>query len=429
MASPTLRSTLSLVALLALTGAGPAGFETEPTLPTRSLAGPSLALSGKGYRVEPQTRVESFMGRYRVHTSMGTLEAVGVEELERRVAEVPALTQLMAIERSDAFAGAMKASAGRSVDAAKRIVTEPGQTLAGLPGGIGRAIRGAGWKVRRVAVDVSDAVARQNDEDDAHATTGGDGAEASAADRLPDFARELAGVNKARRAIAERLGMDPYPRTPAVAEKLESLAWASVAGGLSLDLALAAFPRGVGNTLGAAREVDALAWQLPPADIQRQLESRLRARGHAPRAAREWLRNRAFTPTEQLALVRLVESLDVDAGEADLIELATDVRTPGHARFLIGQLKMLEKDRKRAQYAAYATSGGVAWMSLSDGSQLLALPLDYLSWTEQLGGGMPDSLRPDPARGRIVLAGSASRMARERLSKLGWQLEEGRPVR
>lgn len=420
---------LSLLALVALTGAKPAGFEAEPTLPTRSLAGGSLALAGEGYRIDERTLVESFMGRFRIHTAVGTIDAVGVDELERRVAEVPAITQLMAMERSDVFAGAMKASADRSVDAARRIVTEPGQTLAALPAGVGRAILGAGRKVRRVAVDVADAAARQNEEVESTPRNGGDVKAPPAANPLPDFARELAGVNKARRAIAARLGMDPYPRTPAVAEKLESLAWATVAGGLSLDLALAAIPGGFRNVVGAAREVDDLAWKLPPADIQRQLETRLRARGHAPRAAREWLRNRAFTPTEQLAFVGLVESLDVAGGEGDLLVTATEVRTPGHARFLLGQLRMLDRNPQRARYAAYATSGGVAWISLQDGSQVLALPLDHLAWTEQLGGGMPASLRPDPRRGRILLAGSASPMARDRLAKLGWLLQEKQRVR
>lgn len=406
---------------------GQAPYEQEPTLPTARLVGGSVALSGPGWRVAPQTRVEMFMGRYVLHTQAGQVDAVGMEELAERIAEVPAVETLMAMQRSEVFADSLKTSTQRTVDAATRVVTQPAETVSALPKGIGNALRAQGRKVRSMAVGVADAVVRERDDapSQPEAATGDAGAD----DKLPDFARELAGVNKARRQIAAKLGIDPYTRSPLIAEKLESLAWASVAGGMSVDIALAAIPGELRDALSFSKQIDELAWSQPPADIRRLLESRLRARGHAGRLAREMLRNRAFTPTQQIAFVGLLEQLDVTTNEALVIEMATGLKRPGEARFLIAQLRMLSLAPGAASRRAYQGSGGVVWLELHNGSQLLALPLDYLAWTPTLGAGMPASLRPDARRGSILVSGQASPRARERLQSLGWQVKERQRLR
>jgi hypothetical protein len=420
-------ATVTLLLAVATPALGQAPYETEPTLPTARLVGGSVALSGPGYRMEPTTRVEMFMGRFVLRTKAGQVDAIGMEELEERVAEVPALEKLMAMQRSDVFADALKSSTRRTVDAATRVVTQPGETVAALPRGIGNAIRAQGRKVRSLAMGVADAVAREREKPEPEAETPAN--DANGQDELPDFARELAGVNKARRQIAAKLGIDPYTRSPRVADKLESLAWASVAGGISVDVALSAIPGELRDALAFSRNVDQLAWSQPPADIRRLLESRLRARGHEGRLAREMLRNRSFTPTQQVSLVELLEQVNVTTNEALVLEIATDVQRPGEARFLLAQLRMLALATDPRSRGAYGGSGGVVWLELKNGSHVLPLPLDYLSWTPTLGAGMPASLRPDARRGSLLISGQASPQARERLQALGWQVKERQRLR
>lgn len=404
-------------------------YESEPTLATTRLVAGAVPLSGPGFRVDPQTRVDQFMGRYVIRTDAGAVDAVGMEELAERIGEVPAVETLMAMQRSEVFAEALKSSTKKTVDAATRVVTQPGETLSALPRGLGNALRAQGRKVRTLAVDVADAVARGREEPKPGAAAGTGPGDASDEDKLPDFARELAGVNKARRQIAAKLGIDPYTRSPLIAEKLESLAWASVAGGISVDIALSAVPGELRDALSFSKQVDELAWSQPPADIRRLLETRLRARGHDGRLARGMLRNRAFTPTQQVEFVALLEKLDVRSGEALVIEIATDAARPGEARFLVAQLRMLALGPDRRAHRAYGGSGGVVWMELADGRHLLPLPLDHLAWTPTLGAGMPDSLRPDPRRGALLINGQASPLARARLQALGWQVKERQRLR
>jgi hypothetical protein len=141
------------------------------------------------------------------------------------------------------------------------------------------------------------------------------------------------------------------------------------------------------------------------------------------------LRNRSFTPTQQVSLVGLLEQINVATNEALVLEIATDVQRPGEARFLIAQLRMLALATDPRSRGAYGGSGGVVWLELENGSHVLPLPLDYLSWTPTLGAGMPASLRPDARRGSLLISGQASPRARERLQALGWQVKERQRLR
>ncbi len=227
-------------------------------------------------------------------------------------------------------------------------------------------------------------------------------------------------MNKARRAIAKSLNIDPYTGNPLLQDRLEDLAWASVAGGLSMDLALGAFGGLAGTVLSTTGQLDGLVWDLPPEDIRRRLEKELVARGAEPMAAREFLRNGAFTPTLQLAFVSALRALGRPTGEADVLALATGVQGEVHARFLVQQLRMLARhvpvddpvvalEALEASIAA-TTRGGVRWV---------ALPVDHLSWTEQVEQAAHGEAS---SASRLLVAGSVSDLARRELARAGWQV-------
>lgn len=398
-------------------GATSPAVEQEGSLRTETLVQGRVALIGRGYRLASETPVRDFMGRYRIESDLGSLEAVGIEELEQRVKELPAARRLLALERSDTFAKAMTDGAKAAGQAVVKVVTRPGETLAALPAGLGRALVAAGRRVRNVATSIGDAT-RRDDNAPARPTEPRDDAAA-----VYDFAKELAGVNKARRAIAKDLGIDPYTRNPLVAEKLTSLAWAAVAGGFSLDLALSAVPDGARETLGTAGQLNQLAWELPPADVRYQLEQRLSRRGHEGFVARELLRNPAFSPTDQIALVETLERIDVASGERDVIALATGLPDPHHARFLIAQLRTLADADARQALDAYGVADGLVWGKHRDGSVLVPLPVDHVSWTAPLAAALAAPARSGASLGVVKVSGSVSPMARQRLQAAGWRVD------
>ena len=397
--------------------------ESEPTLPTEQLINGRVPLSGAGYRLDRQTAVRDYMGRYRIDADIGAIDAVGVDDLALRVDELPAARRLLALERSDAFGSAIAASAKNTGQAVVRVVTQPVETITALPMGIGRAITAAGRRVRSVALRVGDAARRDDEPAEDAPASAPDEASGAENEAVIDFAKELAGVNKARREIAKDLGIDPYTRNPLVADKLGQLAWASVAGGLSLDLALSAVPSDVRNAIGTASSIDNLAWDLPPVDIRHRLEKQLRERGHRGFEAREFLRNPAFSPTDQLAFVDLLERLDVRDGEGEVLAAATAAERPGHAQFLLRQMRLLLAAAPNTPMASIHATDGVLWAVSRRGEPVLPLAIDHLSWSGDLAKSIEGSGRLARTSGRVLVSGSVSRLATTRLQALGWGVQ------
>jgi hypothetical protein len=242
------------------------------------------------------------------------------------------------MRQSDVFRRAFVESAKSTGEAIARVVSQPAETLAALPAGIGRALVSVGRRARNVATTIGDTVRRTDEGESAQAASS---VEQAPSGQVIDFGKEAAGVNKARRAIARDLGIDPYTRNPLLAARLEELAWASVAGGVSVDILLGTALGGARGALDVADQLDQLAWEAPPADIRRALEKQLQARGHGGFEAREFLRNAAFSPSDQLRLVAALETIGTPDGEASVLAHASRISHPRHARFLLRQLQML----------------------------------------------------------------------------------------
>jgi hypothetical protein len=392
-----------------------AAVESEPSLPTATLAPKGVALSGPGYRVATPTAVRGYLGDFVVRLSDGReVRAQGAELLAIRIAEVPAIARLDEVSRREVFADAIAESARKTGRAVVRVVTQPVETAKGLPSGVARFVRSTARSVRNVAVAVGDAARRESSDEAGEGSASGDGAE-----KATDFARELAGVNKARRAIARSMGIDPYTGNPLLQARLEELAWASVAGGLSIDLALGAVAGLAGEVISVTGKLDGLVWDLPPDEIRGRLEKELVERGAEPMAAREFLRNGSFTPTLQLAFVGALRGIGRPTGEADVLALATGVRGEVHARFLVHQLRMLAQHAAPsdpvAELLAFDASLGARTRG---GALLVALPVDYLSWTSEIEAAVREH---GGARPRVVVSGAVSSLARKELGRAGWQ--------
>jgi len=107
-------------------------------------------------------------------------------------------------------------------------VMNPVETVSSIPAGVGRFFQSAATTISR-------------------ATKLPVGTNSSQAAGASNAARDFLGVNRATRRIAKQVGADPYTTNPVLAKQLDDLARASVAGGISLDVALAVSTAGVGT--------------------------------------------------------------------------------------------------------------------------------------------------------------------------------------
>ena len=402
-----------LLALLLLQSAAPAA-DVAPTLPAERLVAPGTELSGAAWSVESPVPVRGYLGQFVLDTEWGPIEVQGRELLALRIGEIEALATLDEINSSEAFVDAFAGSAAATGRALGRVVTQPVETVRGIPAGLGRMIKRTAASARRIAVAVGDATQRPREEPDE---------EADPALDPRDFANELAGVNQARRDLARQLGIDPYTGNPLIQERLEKLAWAMVAGGLSMNLVMGELGGTASDVISTSRKLDSLAWDLPPSDLRRQLEQRLVERGTEPRAAREFLRNSSFTPTLQLAFVDALEALGRPQGEPAIVALAETVRGEVHARFLIQQLKMLAQKLPEDEDVAELIPFEASLAAIDDNGELwITMPVDYLSWDDS--AGIVAAKDGDPVS-HLVIAGGVTERARGRLEAAGWAVEAG----
>lgn len=405
----------------ALAGASaPAAGEAEPRLPAAQLAPRGVALAGPNHRVVSPVQVTGYMGQYTVRTDWGDVPAAGGRILAIRVGEVRALGKLQEVTTTQVFTDAVAASARKTGDAIQRVVTQPVETVAGIPGGVDRLLRRTIRSVRNVANTVGDAVSGQGT-----GGTGGGGEDKGEVEQLVDFANEFAGVNRARREIARAMGIDPYTRNPLIQKRLGELAYASVAGGMSFGLALGQVGGFTAEVISVTGKLDDLVWDTSPTDIRDRLERQLVGRGVDAATARAFLRTAAFTPTLQVEFVNALEALGRPDGQNEVVVLAGTVRSEVHARFLVDQLRMLKRDgfANDPVTTLVALDLSIAATTRS-GRWIVGLPVDRLSWSGAIADFSREA-RDLPRVRKVVVSGTVSDRARRELTRAGFTVVAG----
>jgi hypothetical protein len=392
-----LRRMLALVLVLNAAGllAAPLpSAEPMPTLDAATLAPPEL-LKGTGFSVDPKAPVVGYMGQFTLRAPAGTFTADGTEMLAIRVGELTAIAKLSQLSQTGVFADALAASAKKTGAAIGQAVMNPVETISGIPAGVGRFFQSASTKVSRAT-------------------------ESSTA----DAAKDLLGVNQAKRQIAKQVGADPYTTNPVLAKQLDDLARAAFAGGVSLDVALAVTTAGVATAISATATVSNLVWDKSPQDLRTINENKLAAMGVNKDTVRAFVTNRWFTPTLSVPFVENLAQIPAGKGRAAVVALASTVASEIEARFMVNAVSMArEVGAGRDPVTALDVAGRVLVVHTLGARIEVPVPVDYVVWTEQV---RKFAERKDlkGARRDILVTGLASEQAREGLQATGWAVQE-----
>ena len=396
-------STLLFVTPIVMAATLPA-IEPMPTLPASALA-PASLLNGAGYTVDKDVPVIGYMGQFTLRAPAGTFNADGSEMLAIRVAELASIAQASALSQSGMFAEALARSAQRTGQAIGQAVMNPVETVSGIPAGVGRFFQSTARSVSRVAES---------------ATGSGSPEQAGTADAT----RNALGVNRAKRQIARRVGADPYTTNPVLAKQLDDLAWASFAGGVSLDVALAVSTAGVATAVSATSTVSNLVWEKSPEDVRTINEGRLAAMGADANTIRAFVTNRWFPPTLSVPFVDNLAQLLHVKGRAALVALASTAASEGEARYMVNVADMARKlGLAEGEPVAIDLTRRIVQVQTRGGRMVVPAPVDYIVWTEPVKQFAQRASTPRLRR-EILVSGSASQSAREGLTATGWALKE-----
>ena len=375
--------------------------EGEPTLKLADFPGAPPA-SGAHYRIDASVPVRGYHGQFTVHTDHGELSADGLELLKQRIGETGATAELEKLSASEVFVDALGKSAKRSAEAVGKAVTNPVGTMKAIPNGVGRFFKSAGDTAQSAA-----------------SSAGSDTSEA---------AKDALGINKAKRELAKKVGIDPYTRNPILAKRLDELASAAFAGGVSLDVVMAVSTAGVATAISLTKTVSNIAWELPPEDIRKRNDATLSGLGVSDANRKALLGNRWYTPTLALAFAEAAKGLGVRTGADAFTRLASKAESETEARFYIGQLVMAKSYAKGGDaIVSIEAPGEVGIFRTKGGNAFVPASLDWLAWTD----GVQAFAKRDHAGAKqkiVWLTGRASAAAKEGLGGAGWTVRESVPL-
>ncbi|HVF36043.1 MAG TPA: hypothetical protein VND91_12035 [Candidatus Saccharimonadia bacterium] len=431
-----------LLGALALASAPASALEPSCHAAADVLA-PAL-LSGPWHTVDPCVRVVGHLWRFELHTTTGRRVVDSKELLAIRVEELPAEAALAALGTPEI---GVRAFGLRGYEHGQRlgpIARHPIATLKALPRGVRafferRAAKYAG-RARKYADRARDAATGAGDHYDAPSARPGvvardaRGARSLAAKAGRELERQLRSelsFNATRRRWAQRLGVDPYSTNDRLRAELERVTWAAIVGQTAADAALAQLPGSVLAALDVAKDVHEHIWQVPPEDLARRNGERLAAIGCSALETRRFLRNGAFTPTLQLALVDALEALEPGERCDEIVDLATALRGEVEARYLVNALGLLDRwapDTNHRSLELIGTTPVARSSARADDTRgrpdlVLPLAVDRLQWNRATRAFF-DQPALRVAHKLAIVSGELSPRAARGLARRGWSVVE-----
>ena len=198
---------------------------------------------------------------------------------------------------------ALKAAAKSPLVAAKQLVEHPVKTVSGIPKGVFKMIGRAGNSIKNAAQEQE-----KNPYEDS-------------------TSQQMIGFSKAKRALAAKLGADPYSSNPVLQEELNGHAWTTFAG--KATFAIVTIP--VGGAVGGALTVTNVSSTFnnvlrdkSPADLRIMNEEILQSLGCSVAESEAFLGNTAFSPSAQTAFVLNLKELKGVKSIPILAQLARD---------------------------------------------------------------------------------------------------------
>lgn len=428
---------LRVVLALVLIGAAPplaAGCRRNQ-VPVADLAAPAL-LSGPLHRLAPCAEIVGHMARFTLDTPFGPIAAQSRELLLVRIEELDAIEALRRQTRTGvALAAAWLQGAEATTDSG-RVITNPVQTLAGIPHGamrfFQRRVEKYAARAHKLGARVADvATDRHRAYDGASVRPGVAMPEAArrpwwqrAARETARFVRGELGYGATRRELARHLEVDPYSSNPILDARLDELAWAALAGKQAGDAALGAIGGRGAALLSGSRRLNDWVWELEPDAIAERNRRRLAALGCGDVELARWLRQGAFTPSLQTALADALVELQPARGCTDLLELAAALSSEIEARYVVRAVELLVAWRgAHGGDALLDLAGSAPILRPAEDHVVLPLAVDRLEWDHATRRFFTarSLLAADKS---VLIDGDASPAARRGLTRRGWSIVE-----
>jgi hypothetical protein len=345
------------------------------------------------------------MNQYSVTSDYGPFTAPSDARLRRLIREIAAIAELQKIHQSDAFAKATVEAGKGVVQGAQHLIEDPVATIGAVP-----------EAVFSVFGRVSEATKR--------------GGRSKYEDGV---AQNLLAVSSFKRDYAKKFDVDVYSTNEVLQKELNSIAWASAAGNLTLSAASMVTGAAVLQAASGLRTLEQakdLVNALPATELSKRNREALRQMRVPDPVADRFLQNRLLSPRHQTVIVEAMKALGAIPGRSAFIQYAA--RADGEDTALLFQemaelLADYHRSVSRIQRLEIYQNVPVAYTG--QGSAAILLPIDRLLWTERTSGiatSLGQTLpKPQPVQKiELWMTGDASDRAHQGLQQLGITLVE-----
>jgi len=379
-------------------------FDAPEVRATADVVPPAL-LRGAHYQLGPTVSTFTFMNQYSVTSDYGPFSPPSDARLRRLVREIAAIAELQKIHQSDAFAKATVEAGKGVVQGAQHLINDPVATIGAVP-----------EAVFSVFGRVSEAAKR--------------GGRSKYEDGV---AQNLLAVSSFKREYAQKFDIDVYSSNEVLQKELNSVAWASAAGNLTLGAAsmvTGAVVLQVASGVRTLEQAKSIVNALPATELSRRNREALRQMRVPDTVADRFLENRLLSPRHQTLIVEAMKVLRGIPGRSAFIQYAARADSEDAALLFQEMAELLaDYHRSVAPIQRLDIYLNIPIAYTGQGSAVILLPIDRLLWTERTSGiatSLGQTLpKPQPVRKvEIWMTGDASDRARAGLQQLGITLIE-----
>jgi len=361
---------------------------------------PASRLNSKLYRIYDEVQNNGLVNQYKVHSEFGEFTATTTVGLIKLLHEIEALEEIRTLTNTASYQNALQESGVDVVSGLKQLALNPYGTL-----------RGAGHGVATLFYRAEESMFGSGPSETEDSRT-----------------RQLIGFSKSKREIAKRFGVDAYSTNLVLQEKLNELAWADYAGGMTMSavtLPLGGAAQVVYSTSSTIQLLnDSIATQ-PPSELKRQNRKKLEAIGLDANLIDLFIDNPHFSPRQQTYITAAVDKLGEVENREIMLLVAIQVADAEMA-LVITTLSMM--------YAGYGTRVGAidelfpvvrVVGGSRDGKNLLVVPADYVTWSASIDSvinAMEE--KSGISGGELWILGEASDTALTALKQRGWEVNQ-----
>ncbi len=376
-------------------------------VPSNRLASEILApaqIAGPYHRVREEVISYGYLHHFTVDSDFGPFEVTGDMALRKLLKEIAAIAALREVKSTEAFGRAVMEAATSPLRVGKNLITNPVDTLSGLPSGVFRIFENLG----------------------AAATNEKDPSEDSRIE-------QALFVSSWKREFAAEHGVDVYSSNKVLQKELNSVGWAAAIGGLSVSAAM--LPVGataavVFKQMRLADQVGNAMGEEPPSRLRINNEAKLEEMGIDVAVIKRFLDHPSFTPRHDTIITSVLHQMTGAAGRDGFLDGLQSVDNEVAANFYQQVAETMWGYHATVSPISKITIfGGMVVAQAQNGAALIPFALDHGVWSQradQVVRNLKDKYQAVGFNGRFDLwvTGTMSPLAQKRLKELGFTVAQ-----